>query len=293
MVKITFTPRGVPLGRVKAMSAQQDTPGWVQDMLCHAGSIATSYFDATVDELNVDNKLDEGFDPVTIADSRIETYLRDTILTHCPTDAVSGEEQGLTAGTSGRTWHIDPIDGTKAFMTGMLGWGILVGTTELTDEGEHATAGWLHQPITGEIFSGHNGHTQLTRLQPSRYGNEHLGSTPLHTSSCTTVENAIMYTTHPSMFHGQLQQSYAQLAHRVKLSRFGGDCYSYAMLASGKIDAVVESQLNPYDIIPLISIVQGAGGHIINLHGQSPLRGGTVIAAATQQLAETIQSALH
>ena len=223
-----------------------------------------------------------GFDPVTEADRAIEELLRAGIQAVSPGDAVVGEENGRTGpADAARTWYLDPIDGTKAFLTGMAGWGTLVGVVE---DGR-AVAGWMDQPVLGETFAAVGGRATLRRTDADT---GRPLPTELRTSDCTELSEAILYTTHPSMFGdaGEVRDRYDELGRRVRLQRFGGDCYAYCMLAAGRVDLVVESDLNSYDIVALIPIIEAAGGVITGPDGAQPIEGGTVVAAATPELAE-------
>lgn len=223
-----------------------------------------------------------GYDPVTEADRAIEELLRAGITAMLPGDGVVGEENGRSGpAEAARTWYLDPIDGTKAFLTGMTGWGTLVGVVE---DGR-AVAGWMDQPVLGETFSAVGGRAVVRRPSPDG-GSVQISD--LRTSDCAELSEAIMYTTHPSMFgdSGEVRDRYDELGRRVRLQRFGGDCYAYCMLAAGRVDLVVESDLNSYDIVALIPIIEAAGGVITGPDGRQPLEGGTVVAAATPELAE-------
>ena len=169
-------------------------------------------------------------------------------------------------------WVIDPIDGTKAFVTGVPLWGVLLG---LIVDGR-PVAGWCRQPYLDETFGAAGGRSWL----------EHAGERrDLRTAPTTDLAHASMYSTHPSMFTAPWERTaFATLATRVRLQRFGGDCYSYCLLAAGSVDLVVEADLHPYDILPLIPIVEAAGGLVTGPEGEVPLEGGFVVAAATEEL---------
>ena len=229
-----------------------------------------------------------GYDPVTEADRAIEELLRAGISAMAPGDRVVGEENGVTGPDDAiRTWYLDPIDGTKAFLTGMAGWGTLVGVVE---DGR-AVAGWMDQPVLGETFSAVHGRATVRRRS------EGPGAIDLRVSGCRELSEAIMYTTHPSMFDDpdddEVRRRYDELGRRVRLQRFGGDCYAYCMLAAGRVDLVVEADLNSYDIVALIPIIEAAGGVITGPDGRQPLDGGTVVAAATPELAEQAWAVLR
>jgi len=235
-----------------------------------AGEIARRHFRT---EMQVDNKLGGGaFDPVTQADTGIEKFLRDAITRHSPGMRIVGEEFGTT-GTGKDYWIIDPIDGTRAFMSGMPTWGILLGLVA----GGKAVGGIMHQPFTGETFIADP--QNASRLL-------HMGrARTLRASRRTDLADAIVYSTDPLMLaRGGLAEGFERLAGACRLRRWGGDCYAFALVALGSIDIVVEGALAPYDIVPLIAIIEGAGGIITDLEGHTPLAGGNVIAAGNAAL---------
>ena len=247
---------------------------FAQSVLEQAGDIAMRYFRAPLD---VDNKKSGGdFDPVTQADREVEAFIREQLGHKTPEYSIIGEEQGYTQGVESNSknisWVIDPIDGTRAFISGFPTWGILLGLTE----GERCLAGLMHQPFTGETFlSDGEGAWMLQHGQRSE----------LKVSNTQDLEQAIMYSTDPDMFEKTDERAaFERVAEQSRLRRFGGDCYSYCMLANGQIDLVVEGDLQPYDIIALIPIIEAAGGVITNWQGQPANEGGLVVAAATKEL---------
>ena len=260
----------------------------LDELLAASGRIARRHFHGDLEALAAADKNiaaagadGHRYDPVTEADRAIEELLRAGISAMAPGDRVVGEENGETGpADAARTWFLDPIDGTKAFLTGMTGWGTLVGVVE---DGR-AVAGWMDQPVLGETFAAVHGRATVHRRST---GPEAID---LRTSGCTELGEAILYTTHPSMFDDPddplVRRRYDDLGRRVRLQRFGGDCYAYCMLAAGRVDLVVESDLNSYDIVALIPIIEAAGGVITGPDGRQPLDGGTVVAAATPELAE-------
>ena len=233
-----------------------------------AGGIAQAHFRRPV---TVENKSATAFDPVTNADRAIERVLRTAIDARYPDHGIVAEEEGERLGYGEYTWFIDPIDGTRAFMTGSPLWGTLVG---LTHRGL-PLFGLLAQPVLEEIFFGGPSGSWLIRSD---------GRDRLKSRACTTLERAVLASTHPSMFSGASAAAFAALAERCLLHRFGGDCYNYAMLAAGFIDLVVEGKLKPYDIVPLIPILEAAGCVVTDWKGRRPMSGGYVVAAATAEL---------
>lgn len=212
------------------------------------------------------------FDPVTRADRETEAFLRRELTARFPEAQVIGEEGGTTGPASPMTWIIDPIDGTKAYVTGVPMWGVLLG---LVVDGR-PVAGWCRQPYLDETFTAVDGHGWL-ELGTGRH---HLS-----TSSTTNLARASMYSTHPAMFaSGWERAAFEALAGEVRLQRFGGDCYSYCLLAAGHIDLVVEANMRAYDILPLVPIVEAGGGVVTGPDGEVPLEGGFIVAAATRAL---------
>jgi len=240
------------------------------DAVHAAGPIALEYFRKP---LAVDDKRKGGqYDPVTEADRRIELVIRDRLQQAFPDHRVVGEEHG-SSGEGPACWFIDPIDGTRAFISGMPTWGILLGL--VVDE--RPLVGIVHQPFTGETWYAAAGMGAWLRI-----GDE---ESPLQTRADAVLADAVLYSTHPSMFREPaLRQRYDRLAGRCRLQRWGGDCYAFALVAQGGIDLMVDSCLMPYDIVPLIPIIEAAGGVVTDLQGRVPLAGGTVVAAANRAL---------
>lgn len=211
------------------------------------------------------------FDPVTAADRAVEDALRAALLDRFPDHAVMGEERGTT-GSGDLRWVIDPIDGTRAFIAGQPLWGTILGL----QDGEQVIAGWLHQPTLDHTYLAWPGGAEL---------HEGAARRPLQTSTVTAVTDAIVLCTHPDMFETpQEQAAWSAIDRAARLTRYGGDCVNYGYVASGHADLVVENGLQPYDIIPLIPIVERAGGVITDLKGQPPVSGGWAVAAATPEL---------
>src|SRR5699024_1568803 len=263
----------------------------IEELFESTGRVARRHFRGDLEALAAADKGGAaGYDPVTAADEEIEALLRAGISRFSPGDRVIGEEGGASGPQDARrTWFLDPIDGTKAFLTGMTGWGTLVGVVE---DGR-AVAGWMDQPVLGETFAAVDGRAVVRR--PAAGGGS-VEVTDLRASGCTELSEAVLYTTHPSTFGeagGEARRRDDELGLRVRLQRFGGDCYAYCMLAAGRVDLVVESELNAYDIVALIPIVEAAGGVVVGSDGGQPLEGGTVVAAATRELAEQAWAVLR
>jgi len=244
----------------------------IEPLLAEAGTLALRWFRAPV---RIDDKGGaRGYDPVTEADRAVETLLRTGLTAHFPAHAITGEEHGSSGPANARArWIIDPIDGTRAFVSGIPEWGILVG---LLVDGQPA-AGWAHIPYLGETFAAVGGQGWFEGRGTHRQ--------TLRARQTADLAAATLFCTHPSTFTTAADRAaFERLAARVRLQRYGGDCYSYCLLALGHIDLVVESSLQAYDIVPLMPIIAAAGGVVTGPTGEPPLDGGTVIAAATPEL---------
>ncbi len=222
--------------------------------------------------LGIENKLHGGFDPVTEADKGAETAIRAVIAEAFPDHAIIGEEWGTT-GDSRFSWIIDPVDGTRAFITGAPVWGTLIG---FAVDGV-AMAGLMSQPFIGEEFIAVPGRSTYRR------GDLHIAN---RTSDQTDLAAARVFTTTPNLFMGEHWDKWLALESATRLQRFGMDCYGYALLAAGQADLVVEPYLNTYDIAALVPIIREAGGAIACWDGSEPSGGGNVVAAATPVLLE-------
>jgi myo-inositol-1(or 4)-monophosphatase len=224
--------------------------------------------------LSVTDKAGNGaFDPVTEADRAAEVVIRNRIRERFPHHGLLGEEFGSDRIDAEFVWVVDPIDGTRAFLCGLPVWGTLIG---LKRNGS-PVLGMMHQPYTGERFFGDGGRAWMR----GRFG-EH----GLSTRATTDLGDAILMTTTPALFTGSKRSAYDRIEGAVRLARYGTDCYAYAMLASGHIDLVIETGLQPYDIVALIPIIEGAGGVITRWDGAPATDGGDIIAAANHQMHE-------
>jgi histidinol-phosphatase len=237
-----------------------------------SGEIALKYFRTNLDVTN--KQIGGKFDPVTLADKEIEAYLREKINASYPGHTVIGEEAGETAGTESFKWLIDPIDGTRGFVAGSPMWGTLLGLMD----GEECVVGLMHQPFVKETFVGSKQGAFILSGEASKQ---------IHSSSKEQLSDAVLCCTHMSMFHsGKDLDSFLKIAESCRFSRFGTDCYGYGLLAHGFVDLIVESSLKAYDIMPLIPIVEAAGGVISDWRGASVEKGGNVVAAANPALHE-------
>lgn len=239
------------------------------ELAAAAGRATLPYFRADV---RVQDKRTNGrFDPVTEADQEAERIIRGAVEQRYPQHGIFGEEFGHRAG-NGLTWVVDPIDGTRAFMTGMLHWGVLLALFD----GEQPVLGVMHQPFTGETFYGTNAAAFYRRAGEER---------ALRCRPCAALEDAVLTTTSPKLFRKPAERAaFDRLEAGVKLSRYGGDCYIYAMLAMGHVDLATDTDLNPYDIQALMPIIRGAGGVVTTVAEGNASLGGFVVAAGSAGL---------
>lgn len=246
---------------------------FLHELADEADKILMSYFRAGAE---VDNKDEDGFDPVTRADRETESALRALIEKRYPEHGIRGEEfaDKPPAGDKQPVWIIDPLDGTRSFITGMVNWMTLIG---LADE-RGAIAGIASQAFTSERFFA-------VQQDDSSYVRDPNGQTrALKASAVTDLAAAKFCTTVPNYFTGALAAPYGQLLQKVRLSRFSGDAYFFCMLAAGHIDLVIDPGLQSYDVAALVPIVEKAGGTITTLTGAPAHDGGDIIAAATPEL---------
>lgn len=220
---------------------------------------------------NIENKAGDGaFDPVTVADQAGERAMRDVLAERRPDDAIHGEEYGLKDGTSGWTWVLDPIDGTRAFVAGLPVWTVLIG---LVDAAGDAIVGVIDQPVLDERYVGWPGGAHLQTAQATR---------PLSVSDCSDLREATISTTDPFILTPSEQGAWTHLRSTAQIVRYGLDAYAYARLAAGTIDLVAESGLAPYDAAALIPVVRGAGGLACDWRGQPAKPGGQLVCATNQ-----------
>jgi histidinol phosphatase-like enzyme (inositol monophosphatase family) len=224
--------------------------------------------------LAVDNKWEIGFDPVTAADRDAEIAVREILAQRFPDHGIIGEEWDPKASSGDYDWIVDPIDGTRAFISGVPVWGTLIG---LMHKGR-AVAGLMAQPFTGEMWIAVGGKGEFIRGGQSKV---------LRTSGVTELKRAKMTATSPDLFNRPGRDYSAQWS-RIYAStlqtRWGLDCYGYCLLASGTIDLVVEAGLKNVDIAPLIPVIEAAGGVVTTWDGGPAEEGGNCLASATPEL---------
>lgn len=240
--------------------------------------------------LDADSALDnkkqgQGFDPVTVADRASERAMRALIEERFPDHGILGEEFENTRLDADDVWVLDPIDGTRAFISGLPVWGVLIGHKRAG----RAHVGMMAQPYTGERFYGDGSSAWMVRNGQGAVVSQPVS---LKTRSCAALEEATLFTTAPELFSGLAARQYQAIEEQVRLHRYGVDCYAFAMLAAGHVDVVMEAGLKPYDIAALIPIIEGAGGCVTTWEGGNAVDGGTIVASGDPALHEMILRAL-
>ena len=236
-----------------------------------AGDVILPHFRAAID---VDDKGGgKGYDPVTIADRGAETVISAAIAGAYPDHGIRGEEHGRRKGASRYTWVIDPIDGTRSFILGQMHWATLIAL----HDGERIVVGVAYQPYVGESFAA----TAGGRAEWRR-GNDRR---TLSTRRCPSVAHAVVACTDPKMFDtAAARAAFDRVATGARLTRWGGDCYAYCLLAMGLIDIVIEASLEAYDVQALIPIVEASGGAMTGWTGAPCHEGGNVVATGDRTL---------
>ena len=234
-----------------------------------AGPQTLAHFRAS--DLVAEDKDASQFDPVTVADRAAEQAMRTVLAAERPDDAILGEEFGQKAGTTGLTWVLDPIDGTRGYISGTPTWGVLISVADETGP----LFGIVDQPYIGERFAG--GFGTATIDGP-------LGHRPLATRKGKTLADATVLTTFPEVGTADEGNAFHAVAGQAKLTRYGMDCYGYALLAAGQVDLVIEAGLQAYDIQAPIAVVQAAGGVVTDWDGAPAHHGGRALAAATPEI---------
>ena len=245
-----------------------DFSAFVDELASLSGAAILPFFRSSLSAIDKSNG--GAFDPVTEADRASEAVMRSRIKTTFPDHGIIGEEFGSEKPDAEFVWVLDPIDGTKAFISGLPLWGTLIG---LTRNG-HPAFGMMNQPYTKERFFGDGG--AATLRTPA-------GDRPLKTRACASLAEATLSCTSTTMFNAKELKSFQKVEKAARLTRFGYDCYAFCMVAAGFIDLVIESNLKPYDIMALIPIIEGAGGIVTTWDGGSPVNGGAIIAAGDKR----------
>jgi len=241
------------------------------DLADRAGEVIRPHFRRPI---AVDNKAGGGaFDPVTKADRAAERAIAKLIRTRAPEHGLIGEEFGVERESAPFQWVVDPIDGTRSFITGTPMWGTLIG---LLQAGE-PVLGLMDQPYTGERFW-----SERTAAKARSVSGQ---VRTIKTRRCPEVGEALLMTTSPDLFESDADiAGFRRVSRAVRMTRYGGDCYAYCLLAAGFVDAVIEAGLKTYDIVALIPIIERAGGRVTTWDGKPATQGGRIVATGDPAL---------
>lgn len=254
-----------------------DFAAFVDELATVSGETILPFFRTS---LAVDNKSGPGgFDPVTAADRAAEAAMRTLIKRTFPEHGIVGEEYGSDRADAEYVWVLDPIDGTKSFISGMPAWGTLIALTRFGE----AVFGMMHQPFTRERFTGDCG---------AAHYRGPAGKRDLRVRPCENLADAVLFTTSPLLMNAEDRRAFGRVENAARLSRYGGDCYAYCMLAAGHVDLVIETGLKPHDVLALIPIITGAGGIITTWEGSPAYAGGRIVAAGDRRVHAAAMAAL-
>jgi myo-inositol-1(or 4)-monophosphatase len=234
-----------------------------------SGNVIKQYFRKDV---SIDSKSD--LSPVTIADMKSEEIMREEIQKKYPEHGIIGEEFGEHNSNAEYVWILDPIDGTKSFISGATTFGTLIALLKNNEP----VLGLIHQPILNELLTGDNTQTKLNGEK-------------VFVRKCNDLTEAVLLTTdHFNIGKYQNQHRFDVLAKQVKLYRNWGDCYGYSLLATGYADIMIDPIMNIWDSMALIPVVRGAGGVITDYHGNDPVKGNSIVAASPKIHSEVIKA---
>ena len=233
-----------------------------------AKEITLSFYERN---LNIENKSKDSFDPVTSADKEAEALIRNLIMKKFPDHGIIGEEFEDHNIDNKPYWVIDPIDGTRAFILNIPVWGTLLAY----NDGERPILGLVDLPILQDRYIG---------FESNSYKVSNGKKAQIFTSKVKALEDATISTTDPMLFSDDDARIFNGIISAVSRRRFGLDCTGYCLLALGKIDVVMESDLKIYDIQAIIPIIEGAGGVITDWEGNNPNYGGNILASANKEL---------
>jgi histidinol-phosphatase len=246
-----------------------DLTAFLDRLATASGEVILPYFRTS---LSVEDKSRGGaFDPVTAADRAAEQVMRALIHDAFPEHGIVGEEFDAEKPDAEYVWVLDPIDGTKSFISGMPAWGTLIALTRAGAP----VLGMVHQPFVGERFGGDGG---------SAHYRGPAGKRALMVRACAALAEAVLYTTSPRLMKDADRARFGKVEETVRLSRYGGDCYAYCMLAAGHVDLIIETELKPHDVMALVPIITGAGGIITTWEGGPASAGGRIVAAGDKRV---------
>ena len=245
-----------------------DFSAFVDELASVSGETILPFFRTA---LSVTDKGQGQFDPVTAADHAAETAMRALIRRTFPEHGVVGEEFGADHADAEYVWVLDPIDGTKSFMAGMPAWGTLIALMRFGEP----VFGMMNQPFTRERFSGDGGAAHYRGPAGERGAAD---------ASLRDARRRGAVHDQPALMNEADRSAFGKVEDAVRLSRYGGDCYAYCMLAAGHVDLVIETELKPYDVVPLVPIITGAGGVITTWENGPPMTGGRIVAASDKRV---------
>ena len=247
-----------------------------KDIMMTAAELADAARVATLQHfrsegLTADTKEAARFDPVTVADRLSEERMRAILARRRPDDGILGEEFAAVAGRSGLTWVLDPIDGTRGYLSGTPTWGVLISVRDA----DGVVYGLIDQPYIQERFEGGLGRAEV---------NGPMGRRVLKARPARPLSEAIVFTTFPEIGTVEEGAAFRKVAQKARLVRYGTDCYAYALIAVGQIDLVIEAGLQAYDVQAPIAVIEAAGGIVTDWQGRPCLNGGQVLAAANREI---------
>ena len=265
-----------------------DFSAFVERLAQVSGEVILPFFRSAI---RAEDKSGGGvFDPVTEADRGAEAAMRRLIAQTFPAHGVIGEEYGADRPEAEYVWVLDPIDGTKSFVSGLPTWGTLIG---LMHRGK-PVYGMMAQPFTRERFYG-DGKRASSRTLAASHGDKpptEWATRTLRTRACASLGEATLATTSPLLIGEADRAAYRRVENQARLTRYGGDCYAYCALAAGFIDLVIDTNLKPYDIVALVPIIEGAGGLVTTWDGEDAANGGRILAAGDRRVHEEARRVL-
>jgi myo-inositol-1(or 4)-monophosphatase len=233
--------------------------GFARHLADLSASIIKPYFRS-----NIEVQIKDDFSPVTIADTKAEEAMRQAIMALYPDHGILGEEFGHYQPDAPYQWVLDPIDGTKSFITHSYLFGTLIA---LVKNGK-PILGVINQPILNDFLIGDGRHTRLN-------------DRPVRVRSCRRIEEAVLLnTSHWNVYNYQDGEAFAALSRRVQRYNNWGDCHGYYLVACGGADIMTDPVLNPWDLMALIPIIEGAGGRITDWQGKDPITGSGAVATS-------------
>jgi len=254
------------------MSVDEKLIAFAHRLADASGAVIRPYFRQRIEVVHKPGRAP--FDPVTEADKGGERAIRAIIERERPDDGVLGEEYGETPGKNGLRWVLDPVDGTRGFITARHEWGSLIAL----EDNEVPVLGILDQPVLGERFIGVNGRSVLIEGEKR---------TPLKVRECASLKDAILCATDPGAYFSPEQQAgFARVKSQARMTRYCGDCYLFAALALGFVDIIIEANFNRWDVAALIPLVEGAGGIITSWDGGDCRDGKSILACGDKRVHE-------